>query len=118
MVDWEFEDFNTHGNVWYDANGLQMVHKQLWKRADFDFSHTDNIASNFFPVQSAIVVKDNNKQVTILTDRSVAGSAGLRNGSNIELMQSRRLSVHDNYGLTDPLDYKERVRGKYFMQIT
>ena len=32
VVDWQFDNFNSKGDLWYDANGLQMVHKQLWKR--------------------------------------------------------------------------------------
>ena len=31
VINWEFLDnFNTNGELWFDANGLQMVHKDLW----------------------------------------------------------------------------------------
>jgi hypothetical protein len=50
MIDWDFDNFNTGGNLWYDANGLQMVHKELWKRSDYNYTPTKNIASNFFPI--------------------------------------------------------------------
>jgi hypothetical protein len=51
MIDWQFIDFNTNGDLWYDANGLQMVHKQLWKRQEYE-QHIQNasIASNFYPI--------------------------------------------------------------------
>jgi hypothetical protein len=61
MVDWEFEGVNFNGSLWHDANGLQMVHKKLWERAEFKFARTRNIASSFFPITSALVAKDGNK---------------------------------------------------------
>lgn len=107
MIDWQFIDFNTNNDLWYDANGLAMVHKQLWKRQEYEQHLTDaSIASNFYPVQGALVVKDTklNRQVTIMPSHAMAGSAGLRNGSNMELMQNRRLLTHDNYGVSEPLN--------------
>ena len=40
--------------------------KRLWHRRDYDMHQTDNVAANFYPVTSAIVVKDKNsdKQVS------------------------------------------------------
>lgn len=33
VINWEFlSNFNTNNELWYDANGLEMVHKKLWKR--------------------------------------------------------------------------------------
>lgn len=33
VINWEFlDDFHTNGELWYDANGLEMVHKKLWQR--------------------------------------------------------------------------------------
>jgi len=61
------------------------------------------------------------KQVTIMNDRSQAGSAGLRNGKNIEFMQHRRFRKKDNYGVNEPLnelDSKGRgvqVKATYWM---
>jgi hypothetical protein len=58
-----------------------------------------------------------------MPDHSVAGSAGLRNGSNIELMQNRRLLGYDAYGIPEPLNDQDQfgkglsVNTKYFMQI-
>lgn len=59
VINWDFLDnFNTNGELWFDANGLEMVHKKLWHREEFKMTSTDNIASNFFPIQSAIAVRD------------------------------------------------------------
>lgn len=40
----------------------------------------------------------------MMTDRSVAGSAGLRSQRNIELMHNRRMNGHDAYGVTEHFD--------------
>jgi hypothetical protein len=50
----------------------------------------DTIANNFFPIASALAVRDarntSNIQVTIMNDRPQAGSADLSEGNVIELM--------------------------------
>ena len=59
VINWEFlDDFNTNSELWFDANGLKMIHKKFWHRDEFNQSQTENIASNFFPIQSAIAVRD------------------------------------------------------------
>lgn len=126
VMNWEFlDDFHTNGELWYDANGLEMVHKNLWQRQEFNLTQTDNIASNFFPIQSAIAVRDkhSSKQITIMTDRAQSGSAGLRGGRNVELMQNRRIKGYDAYGVPQSLDDRDsfsnglEVKATYLMQI-
>lgn len=78
---------------------------------------------NFYPVTSAIAIRDAKKQITIMTDRSMAGSAGLRNGSNIELMQNRRINGHDAYGIPEALNDVDanghgfQIKACYYLQI-
>ena len=102
VLNWDFVDFHGNNELWYDANGLQMVYKQLWKRQDFTmYSQTTKIASNFYPVQSAIVMRDRNlnRQVTIMPDRTMAGSAGLysvsRPGKHMALLAEKEASKKD-----------------------
>lgn len=58
-----------------------------------------------------------------MTDRAQAGSAGLRGGRNIELMQNRRINGYDAYGVPQSLDDKDsfnnglEVKATYLMQI-
>jgi len=126
VIDWEFLDkFSTDNKLWVDSNGLDMHQKKLWHRKDYEMKHTDNVAANFYPVTSAIVVKDKNsdKQVTIMTDRAQAGSAGHRSQKNIELMQNRRHNGFDDYGLFSALNDKDsnnrgiQIKATYQMQI-
>lgn len=86
VINWDFLDgFNTDNNLWIDSNGLDMHNKRLWERKEYkyklDKGEDRNIATNFYPVQSAIAIRDKNsdKQVTILTNHVMSGSAGLRN---------------------------------------
>lgn len=58
-----------------------------------------------------------------MTDRAMAGSAGLRNNRNIELMQNRRIIGYDADGVSQPLDDRDsfnngiEVKASYYMQI-
>jgi hypothetical protein len=48
------------------------------------------VAGNFVPVETAIMMRDNNQsniQVTVMNDRSQAGTADLTDKATIELMQ-------------------------------
>ena len=53
----------------------------------------------------------------------MAGSAGLRGGRNIELMQNRRIIGYDADGVPQSLDDKDsfnnglEIKAQYFMQI-
>lgn len=98
VVDWHMLDgFDSNGTLWVDANGMQMVEKQVNKRAEYELAEEDKVtAANFFPITSAIAIKDLNsaasqrKQVLIMTDRPAGASAGLRENANIEIMHQRR----------------------------
>jgi hypothetical protein len=88
-------------------------------------SQTDNVAANFYPITSAIAIRDknSNKQVTIMPDRPQSGSAGIRGNNNIELMQNRRHTMNDYYGVTEPLNDLDnahrgiQIKASYQMQI-
>ena len=132
MVDWAFLDgFDTDKKLWIDANSLQMADKKLFYRKEYPYRTNSTISANFYPVTSAIVVRDDkspkfkglDRQITIMNDRPQAGSAGLRGRRNIELMQHRRFKEWDHYGVFEPLnDLDEWGRGiqvpaEYYMMI-
>ena len=85
-------------------------------------------AGNMYPVTSAIAMRDfkngSNTQVTILNDRTQAGSADMSDNSTIELMQHRRVLADDGKGVEENLDETDsfddlgiQVNAKYYMQI-
>ena len=59
MVDFEILDnFETNNVLYMDSNGLQMNDKTLYKRKEFKLVTNNTIASNFYPITSAIAVRD------------------------------------------------------------
>lgn len=132
VVDWYFLDgFDTGNKFWVDANGMQMIEKNLYARREFTYRTSNTVSANYYPVTTAIAVRDTNstsrnfteKQVVILNDRAQGGSAGLRDRRNIELMQQRRGRKYDHYGVFEPLnDLDEwgkgiQVPASYYMLI-
>ena len=110
-VNWQMLDgFDPKQKFWTDSNSLQMIERNLYKRSDPRFIIMDkysNISSNYYPVDSAIAMRDQtgkNLQVTIMNDRAQGGSADLSGKANIELMQNRRLTEDDTKGVVEALN--------------
>ena len=59
-VNWKmYNNFTVGNRFWTDSNGLEME-----ERSVVDMGRTDrNIAANYFPVTSAIAVRDKNSNV-------------------------------------------------------
>lgn len=84
------------------------------------------IAGNYYPVSSAIAMRDkselSNIQVTVMNDRPQGGSADLQKAT-IELMHHRRLIEEDRTNKMDILNETDsrgvglRATTRYFMQI-
>ena len=107
----EFSTANLHNNgVFYtDSNGLEMQKRILNYRPTWDVQQNYdgtpvNITANFYPITSAIQLKDETqkKTFTVVNDRSQSGTS-LENGK-IQLMQNRRLFADDNRGVGEALD--------------
>ncbi|XP_018570365.1 lysosomal alpha-mannosidase [Anoplophora glabripennis] len=116
----EFENYNI---FYTDSNGREMIRRELNIRSDYTYNATeDPVASNYYPVTSRILIKDENRDVEIalLTDRSQGGSS-MENGQ-IELMIHRRIMHDDHKGLVESLNEMEfgsgvYVRGSHYLII-
>ena len=105
MVNWELKDFNNDLTFYTDSNGLEMQKRVINYRPDFTLVTQEFASSNYYPINSAIALRNsNNMQLTIMNDRSQGGSV-LTNGS-VELMQNRRDMYDDWRGVGEPLDEK------------
>jgi len=85
-VNWKlFSDFKVGKKFWTDSCGLEMEERIIESK---DNRVDNTIAANYYPVTSAIAVRDqsSDKQVTILNDRSQGGAADLSDDNTIELM--------------------------------
>lgn len=129
VVRWKmFDGFNSSSTFWTDSNALGMVERKLYHKDSFGQNATfNNISSNYYPVDSAIAIRDFNKsriQVTVMNDRAQGGSSGVSGEATIELMQQRRTTEDDNKGVNEPLNETDpstgfgiRSTATYNMQI-
>lgn len=93
-----------------DSNGLEMQKRILNYRPTWTLSTDMKVASNYYPINSAIAIRSTlngttdstSIQMTVMNDRA-QGGASIENGS-IELMQNRRLLYDDDRGLLRPLN--------------
>jgi lysosomal alpha-mannosidase len=105
-------DFDNADTFYTDANGRELLKRQLNKRYDYEYDSTlEPIASNYYPITSKIVLKDENKnlEVALLNDRAQGGSS-LESGQ-VEIMVHRRLLVDDAKGVGEGLDDYEFDQG-------
>ena len=123
-------NFDNNQTFYTDSNGLEMQKRTLNYRTYYNFSEVkvdqnhpghQNVSLNYYPVNSAMTLRDGDRQFTVLNDRSQGGSS-LQNG-RIELMQHRRVPHDDNKGVAEFLNEKDpdgngiRVPATYYLQL-
>lgn len=88
VVTWSMvgEDFDSEKTFYTDSNGLEMQTRVLNERPDWTLVTDEFASSNYYPINSALAIRSpsSNMQLTIMNDRSQAGSV-LSNGV-IEIM--------------------------------
>jgi hypothetical protein len=57
-INFKSRDIDNDDVFYTDSNGLEMRKRILNKRANWDFLDRGNPASNFYPITSAIAIKD------------------------------------------------------------
>lgn len=113
-------DFDNE--VFYtDSNGREMIERRR-NHYPYNNSTVEAVTSNYYPVTSKIVIKDEDKdlQLAILNDRSQGGSSLW--GGEIELMIHRRTLKDDYKGVEEPLQEMEygeylSVRGQHYLIV-
>ncbi|KAJ8970122.1 hypothetical protein NQ317_003840 [Molorchus minor] len=116
-------DFNNNNTFYTDSNGREIIKRVVNHRPDYTYnSSVEPVASNYYPVTSRIVIRDDEKdvEVAVLTDRSQGGS-NLHNGE-IELMVHRRMLHDDLKGVGESLNETEfgsgvYVRGSHYLIV-
>ena len=90
MAKWKLKDMKNDGVFYTDSNCLEMQKRRLDSRPDFTLETTMKMASNFYPIDSAIALRDiySPLQMTVMNDRSQGGSS-LEDGT-VVLTQNRR----------------------------
>lgn len=97
-------DLSNKGIFYTDANGREVLKRQLNHRDTWNFKNSEPVAGNYYPVNSRIYIRDEARQAQfmVLTDRSQGGSS--LNEGEVELMVHRRLLYDDSLGVGEPLN--------------
>jgi len=124
VAKWNFDGIDNEDVFYTDSNGLEMQRRVKDARPDFTLDTKMKVNDNYYPINSAIAMRDTTKnvQVTVMNQHSQGGGV-IQNGS-IELMQNRRLLADDNKGVDEALNETQpdgrgiAVNTKYFLSFT
>lgn len=96
---------DNEGVFYTDSNGLEMQKRELNYRPTWDLTTKSgglNVTANYYPIQTAIAIKDSEMQFTVMNDRSQGGS--VLEAGRVEFMQNRRLNIDDWRGVDEALN--------------
>lgn len=124
VAKWSFDGIDNQDTFYTDSNGLEMQKRVKDSRPDFTLDTKMKVNDNYYPINSAIAMRDTTKniQVTVMNQHSQGG--GVIQKGTIELMQNRRLLCDDNKGVDEALNETQpdgrgiAVNTKYFVTIT
>ena len=126
IVDFQVENFDNNQTFYTDSNGLEMQQRRLNYRPTWDIQanyndSNENVTANYYPINTAITMRDNNRQFTVCNDRPQSGSA-LSKGA-IQFMQNRRIPADDRRGMGEYVNELNsvgngiRVPASYYVQV-
>ncbi|CAL2049969.1 unnamed protein product [Caenorhabditis brenneri] len=94
-------DVHSKNQSFTDSNGRQAIERFYDGATSFEYSDTEPVAGNYYPITSFGYIKDGRDQFSIITDRSqgMAASNGV-----VEIMIHRRCFYDDHFGVEEALD--------------
>ncbi|CAF4850590.1 unnamed protein product [Rotaria sp. Silwood1] len=96
-------DIRSASKYYTDANGREVLERIRNYRPTWNYTVFENVSGNYYPINSRIWIKDQQRQFTVLTDRSHGGGS-ISDGS-IEIMVHRRIPNNDpSSAMTEPLN--------------
>ena len=98
---WRAAEYHT------DSNGLEMMPRVRNHRSTYTINLTEPITANYYPINTALSIKDAVNQLTITPDRA-CGGASLASGE-AEFLVHRRL-VGSDYPGFEPLNETQSAR--------
>lgn len=74
IVDFTVDNFDNNQTFWTDSNGLEMQKRMLnfrptWNILDNYNDSNENVTANYYPINSAISMRDDSRQFTVMNDR-------------------------------------------------
>jgi Glycosyl hydrolases family 38 C-terminal domain len=95
-------EIRSKGVFFTDSNGREFQRRQRNSRPTWDLSVYEPVAGNYYPVNAAMYLEDDEASLAVLVDRS-QGGASLFDGS-LELMVQRRIVADDGRGVDEALN--------------
>lgn len=94
------------GKTFYtDSNGREMLERRVDYRPTWDLEVSEPISGNYYPLTSALGIKDGKSEMAVLLDRPCGGSS--LNSGDMEFMVHRRILADDGRGVGEPLNETE-----------
>ncbi|CAF4301768.1 unnamed protein product [Rotaria sp. Silwood2] len=85
-----------------DVNGREVLERILDHRPTWPYLVDERISGNYYPINSRIWIRDHDRQLTVLTDRSDGG--GSMHDGSFEIMVHRRILHYDSMGVDEALN--------------
>jgi len=90
-----------------DSNGREVLQRVKDYRPTWNYQVYEPVAGNYYPVNGVAYIKDSNRQISILNDRS-QGVSSLDNGQ-LEFMVHRRTLRDDYRGVDEPMNETQSI---------
>lgn len=95
------------GVFFTDSNGREFLRRQRSSRPTWDLEEFEPVAGNYYPINAAIYMEDDDSSISVLTDRSKGGGS-IKDGT-LELMVHRRIIEDDSRGVGEALNETESI---------
>ena len=92
----------NRGRFYTDSNGREFIERKRSSRNTWKLEEFEPISGNYYPVNAAIYIEDEDTSLSLLTDRTQGGSS--LNDGVIEVMVHRRTVSDDRRGVGEPIN--------------
>ena len=92
----------SDGFFYTDSNGREFLARRRGYRPTWNLTEYEWVAGNYYPVNAAIYIQDDQSSLAVVLDRSQGGSS-LANGC-VEIMIQRRTLADDGRGVNEPMN--------------
>jgi hypothetical protein len=90
------------GTFFTDSNAREFLKRKRNSRPTWDLNVFEPVAGNYYPVNAAIYLEDEENALAVVTDRTQGGTS-LVDGT-VELMVQRRILADDGRGVSEALN--------------
>lgn len=90
-----------------DSNGREFIKRRRSHRETWDLDEFEPVAGNYYPVNAAMYIEDDNSSIAVLTDRSQGGSS--QRDGHLEFMVHRRIIKDDSRGVGEALNETDSI---------